>query len=84
MGSCIQVAVFYMVAAIGLFIDQLMLGPLRNLAQYKALALAAHIISLVVSSTTEGYRCSLIKFYFSWLDLGWSWSVGGPLLWDSC
>jgi hypothetical protein len=56
MSSCIQVAVFYIVAAIGLFIDQLTLGPLGALAHNKPYYLAGDIILLVVSNTTEGDR----------------------------
>lgn len=50
MGTCIQMAVFYMVAAIGLFFDQLTLGPLRDLTEGKPLHLALDIILLAVSS----------------------------------
>lgn len=60
MSSCIQVAVFYMVAAIILFIDQLTLGPLRDLAECRSLYISSEVIFLVVSSTTEGYRYYLI------------------------
>ena len=77
MSSCIQVAVFYMVAAIGLFIDQLTLGPLRNLADCRTLYISSEVILLAVSSTTEGYRYYLIKFYSvdCTLDVfGW-WNV---------
>ena len=63
MCSCIQVAVFFMVAAIGLFIDQLTLGPLRDLAQDMPFYLAVGIALLVVSSITQGDRCSLIRCY---------------------
>lgn len=53
MCSCVQVAIFYMVAAIGLFFDQLTLGPLRDLAQDKPLYLTVDSILLVVSSAAE-------------------------------
>lgn len=56
--SCIQLAVFYMVAAIGLFIDQLTLGPLRNLVQYKSVYLVVDITLLVLIGP--------------WLILGWT------------
>jgi hypothetical protein len=50
-----------MVAAVGLFIDQLTLGPLRNLVQYKSVYLVVDITLLVVSNITQEDRCSLIK-----------------------
>jgi len=50
MCTCIQLTVFFMVAAIGLFIDQLLFGPLRNLALYRPLYLIADITLLVVST----------------------------------
>lgn len=54
MCTCIQVAVFYIISALGLLIDQLTLGPLRNMAQSKPFNLAVEISMLVVSSITEG------------------------------
>jgi hypothetical protein len=63
MGSCTQVAVFYMAAAIGLFIDQLTLGPLHNLAQHRSAYLTIEIFLLVVSSTTARDWYSLSKSY---------------------
>jgi len=63
MCTCIQVEIFYLVAAIGLFFDQLTFGPLRDLAQDKPLYLALDIVLLVVSSTTETGWYSLIKPY---------------------
>lgn len=70
MSTCIQVALHYMVTSIGLFIDQLTLGPLRDLAQYKSLYLASDIVMLVVSSTTEGDQYSLMKFISADCTLG--------------
>ena len=77
MGSCIQVAVFYMVAAIGLFIDQLTLGPLHNLAECRMLYIASEVVLLAVSSTSEGDRYHLIKIYSvgCTLDVFGQWKV---------
>lgn len=70
MGACIQVAVHYMVTSIALFIDQLTLGPIRDLAHYKLLYLVTDIVMLVVSSATEGDRYFLIKFISADCTLG--------------
>jgi len=58
MSSCIQVAMFYMVAAIILFMDQLMLGPLRGLADYKSLYMSSEAI--------------LLALVIPWMFLGWT------------
>ena len=60
----------YIVTSIGLFIDQLTLGPLRNLVQCRAIYLASTIILLAVSTAIEGDRYSLIKFYLAGCSLG--------------
>jgi len=49
MGTCIQVTVFYLVTAIGLAVDQLTLGPLRDLEQYKPVYLTVDVILLVLA-----------------------------------
>jgi hypothetical protein len=73
-----------MVTSIGLFIDQLTLGPLRDLGEYKELFLASDIVLLAVSRTTEGDWYSLIKFYSAGcpLDDFGQWRVLS--LWDPC
>ncbi len=77
MGSFIQVAVFYMVASIGLFIDQLTLGPLHNLAECRVIYIVTEVILLAVSSTSEGGRYYLNKIYSvgCTLDVFGQWKV---------
>ena len=84
MCTCIQVALFHIVAALSLFNDQLTLGPLRDLAQHKPLYLAIDIALLVVSSITKGDRRFLINPYSASCPLGdlgkgRSTTLGSPL-----
>ena len=44
----VQLAAFFMVASLGVLTDQLVLGPLRDLALDKTQTIAIHVVTYVV------------------------------------
>ena len=48
LSSSVYLAAFFIVASLGLLTDQLVLGPLRDLAQDKTQAIVIHVVTYVV------------------------------------